>query len=189
MTSRVFPKAIDILLVEDLPGGEHRLLRRSVIHVGGDEGRGRSLAAAGFAAVGVRTAQHLIEIIQAVIEFVIAQCGGIVLEVIHHLVDAKQIVTLHSRHQSLIVGHGGALDRVPVIDQQGVLELGTGTADQRRGALEADRQIICRLVIVVAEGIGMQIGCFENREIDLAVSFRRWRGGRGVIRTVAAAAA
>ena len=126
-------------------------------------------------------AGDLAQIGQSVVEFVVADRAGIVVQRIHRLVDRQFLIAGGWFDQGLVVGQCRALDRVAVVEQQAVGEFLARVADQGGGAHEAKILIVGQLVEVVAHDVGMQVRGFEHgdlgtRAVNGGCGFDDWCG-------------
>ena len=171
-------------LAHHRPRLEQRLAVARAGHVGQHQREVRPGAALGGAAVDVhRRAGDLRQERQAVVELVIAGGGAVVADAVHGAIDRQLLLAAHRLGQRLVVGQHRALDGVAIVEQEGVGKLPARLADQRHGALVAQRRVGFELVVVVAEDVGVQVGGFQDRHVG-----PRAVGQRGVARQQATAA-
>ncbi len=148
------------------PRLEDRLAVARAVDVGQYQREAWPRAAIVVAAVDVhRRAGDLRQETQAVVELVVAGGGAVVAHRVHRLVDGQLLVAAHRLHHRLVVGQHAALDGVAAVEQEGVGDLGAGAADQRGGALEAERGVRLQLVVVVAEHVRVHVGGFQDRHV------------------------
>jgi hypothetical protein len=148
-------------LAHHRPRLEQRLAVARTGHVGQHQREMRAGAALGRAAVHVhRRAGDLRQERQAVVELVVAGGGAVVADAVHRAIDRQLLVAGHRAGQRLVVGQHRALDGVAVVEQEGVGKFLPRLADQRHGALVAQRRVGLELVVVVAEDVGVQVGGF-----------------------------
>jgi len=109
---------------------------------------------------------------------VVADAAAVVLALVHDLVDGQRLVAGHRVDQGLVVGQGGALDGVAVVQQHRVGEFGTGLVDQGGHALIAERGVLGQLEVVVAHYVGVQVGGLQQGQAGLGVG-RHHRASAG----------
>ncbi|MCY1378573.1 hypothetical protein D9M69_662180 [compost metagenome] len=83
---------------------------------------------------------------------------------------------MHRRHQGLVVGQGGALDGVAVVEQQGVGVLLARIGDQRGRAVQAVALVFGQLVVVVTQHVGVQVRGAQDGHVQRGTC--RHAGGR-----------
>ena len=104
---------------------------------------------------------------QAIVELVIAQGRCVKAQGVHRLNDGVQIAFFHSALIGDVIAHRIALQKVAIIDQQGVFRLGPDLRDMGRGAGQTDAVIGAVRVIIIGKDMHMQVGRFHNAQMGL----------------------
>jgi len=155
---------------QDAVRREQRLMRLRAVDIGqhhGEAGAGATRRVGRHAIDIEMAAGHLVQISQAIVEFVVADAGDVHADLVHGLVDGQRLAARHRLDQRLVIGQRRALQRVAVVDQQIVGILGARLADQRGRAFQADRGVGLQLVIIITEDVGVQVGGFQQRQRGL----------------------
>ena len=112
----------------------------------------------------VRARQRLLQVVEAVIKFMVAEIADAVVQPVHRLPDRMRLSRIESfrRH---IVAQRAALNHVAVINQHAVFHFRAGGGNQRGGAHQAE--LVGGLIFVVIEihHITVQIGRFHDAQI------------------------
>ena len=114
---------------------------------------------------------------EAVVELVVADGGGVVIERVHGADGGVDVAGGHVAGQRHVVSQRVALDGVAVVEQQGVLRLGAGGADEGGGLGEADGVVrrVAEIVVVFVKTV--EVGGFQQAEFDDGAG--GGAGGRG----------
>ena len=105
-------------------------------------------------------------IIEAVIEFVVAEGGDFVAERVHggdHRVD----VAVEALFIGDVIAHRIALDDVAIVDQHRIAGFGADGVDDGGGAAEAHRVVRSVGVIIIGEHGDVQVGGFHDAQMGL----------------------
>ena len=102
---------------------------------------------------------------QAVIELVIADAAGVVFQLVHHLVHRQYLIASKRIDLRLIVGKCCALNGVAVVKQERVGELFAGIGDECSHTFKADGLVLAEAEVVIAQHVGVQVGCLEQRDL------------------------
>ncbi len=108
--------------------------------------------------------QRFMQVIQTIVEFVIAEVTDAVIEQVHGLINRVNIALFQpfGRH---VIAHRAALDNVTVIDQYAVFYFITSSVNQARGAHQPEFFGGGIFVVIKIHHIAVQISGFHNAEI------------------------
>ncbi|MNQ50841.1 hypothetical protein D3C85_648000 [compost metagenome] len=112
--------------------------------------------------------QHLAEVIQPVVELVVAEVARVIVELVHGL-EHRVGLLLEVAGTGLledVVRQRRALDQVTVVEQQVVGVFGAGGADQQGGTGEAELAVFLVLVVVIPQHVGVDVGGLDQAQRD-----------------------
>lgn len=107
---------------------------------------------------------------QAVVEFMVAQGGGVIAKGVHgvHGVnDGVGIALFHAAGIGDVVAHRVALQEVAIVEEDGIGGLGADALDKAGGARQANGINGFVGVIVIGENMDMQVGGFHDAQMGL----------------------
>ncbi len=114
----------------------------------------------------IGTGQHLHQEVQAVVEFVVAECCRVEFENVHALDDWVQVAFAHAAFIGDIVPHRVALQKVAIVDQNRVCRLVPDIADQCGCPGETGGVDRFVAVIVVRENMDMEVSGLHQAKVS-----------------------
>ena len=112
--------------------------------------------------------QHLAEVIQPVVELVVAEVARVIVELVHGL-EHRVGLLLEVAGTGLledVVRQRRTLDQVTVVEQQVVGIFGARGADQQGGTGEAELAVFLVLVVVIPQHVGVDVGGLDQAQRD-----------------------
>ncbi len=113
-----------------------------------------------------RRPERVLQEVETVVEFVVAERAAIVIEGVHGGDHRMDVAFLHAAAVGDEIAQGRALNQIAVVEQQAVLRLGAGGLDEGGRARKADRVVGRVAVVVVRQDVHVEIGRLQDAQLD-----------------------